>query len=80
MTGYFAQWGVVMRERMLFDNEVVSIKTLESLLQARIGWVDAAVSPFALAARQELLNRDRVVTLHPHRDPHPSKKELRLAG
>jgi hypothetical protein len=69
-----------MRERILFENEAVSIKTLESLLQARIGWMEAAVSPFALAARQELLNRDRVVTLHRPRNPYPSEKELRLAG
>lgn len=69
-----------MRERILFEKEAVSIKTLESLLQARIGWIDAAVSPFALAARHELLNRGRVVTLHRPQNPYPSEKQLRLAG
>ena len=69
-----------MRERILFEKEAVSIKALESLLHARIGWIDGAISPFALAARQELLNRDRVVTLHRPRNPYPSEKELRLAG
>ena len=70
-----------MRERILsIEEEVVSIKELEAVLQARIGWFDSAVSPFAVAARRELLNRDRVVVLHSPPISYPSKKELLLAG
>jgi len=82
VNGWFAQWwGVIMRERIISIEEAVSLKALEALLQARIGWVDAAVSPFAVAARQELLNPNRVVKLHRAMNPYPSdEKELLLAG
>ena len=70
-----------MRERILSsEHEAVSIKDLEALLQARIGWVNTAVSPFAVAARQEPLERNRVIILHRPKKSCLSEKELRLAG
>lgn len=58
--------------------EYVPLKVLEAILRARIGWVDAAVSPFAFAYR----NRRRVVALNKRPTlPAPSSlDELRLVG
>jgi hypothetical protein len=41
-----------MRERIfLLDRQAAYLEALEKLLQARIGWVNSAISPFAQAAR-----------------------------
>ncbi len=43
-----------MRERILLvDQRAAYLEALEKLLQARIGWVNSAISPFAQAAHIE---------------------------
>lgn len=46
--------GVVMRERIhLVDQRAAYLEALENLLQARVGWINSAISPFARAAHGE---------------------------
>jgi hypothetical protein len=69
----------VMQERVwLHGQEKVPVAALEALLQQRIGWVDCAISPFAVATRNA-----RIVTPSPKQPALPapiSPSELRLAG
>ena len=55
-----------MRQRVLFERaETVPLATLEALLKARMGWVDSAISPFAIAAREQQPDHTRVVQFRP---------------
>ena len=65
-----------MREHIIFgEQESVPVVTLEKLLQARIGWVNSVVTPFARASRQASLNSEQVVRLHRSFKPKPSEEE-----
>jgi hypothetical protein len=76
--------GGTMRERIFpVEQEAVSVEALEALLQARIGWVNEAISPFAVAAHQERVNRNHIVPLRrPQNDfrESPSNEKLQLAS
>ena len=65
-----------MREHIVFvEQEFVPVVALEKLLQARIGWVNSVVTPFARASRQASLNSEQVVRLHRSFKPKPSEEE-----
>ena len=58
--------------------EYVPLKELEAVLAARVGWIDAAISPFAVAAR----NATKVTELvkRPALPARTFPDELRPAG
>jgi hypothetical protein len=70
-----------MSERILFsEQEKVPIEALEALLHARLGWINSAVSPFAVADHQARLNKAHAFKLHHLKNPYRFEKELQLTG
>jgi hypothetical protein len=57
--------------------ERVPLRMLEAALQARMGWVDRAISPFAVAARKR---GDGAASAEKPALQAPAVRQLRLAG
>ena len=68
-----------MREKVILEKpEYVPLLALEEILRARIGWADASVSPFALAAKnQRNITRFKQKPVRPVFSP---AEDIKLAG
>jgi len=74
----WATEGAAMRDASMFfvGGETVPVATLEEMLQARMGWVNEVVSPFATRHR----NAIKIETEKKPARPASISDELRLAG